>query len=106
MWGAKTSVECERVEARRHDDDVLLAIRHVGHGRRVSLRIEAALPQRPAGAGLEGAKPLVVGAGDEDQSASGGNGSALAEGAGVFHALRFKVVVRAEGDAPGDVAGV
>src|SRR5690349_20089232 len=81
---ALTSFDRERVDAGRRDDNVLLATRHVGHGRRVSLRIEAALPKHPAGAGLECAKPLVVGACDEDQAASGSNRSALSEGASVL----------------------
>src|SRR4051812_24559367 len=45
-WLGNESLQPERVDAGRHDDDVLFAVRrHVSHRRRVAFGFEASFPQ-------------------------------------------------------------
>src|SRR6185369_3164122 len=96
----------EEASAGGSDDDVLLAILAlIGHGSGFGGAAEFHGPEFLAVLGVEGAEAGVVGGGHEYESSGGGDGAAVAGAAGVLLA-GGEAVGYAEGDPPGELAGV
>ncbi len=86
-------------------DELLAAAASIGDRRAIDRCRQLEAPQLRAGACIEGANAVVVGAADEGQAAGGEDGAACADATGVLQRIR-QVVADAQRRAPRNVSSV